>query len=135
MKISKHYHRLILIFLALCLGLLSSVQAEDEVTSVDDLVFPGDPPAHKVVYQFNSADWGYQEHVLFSVSAMLRKYGDNIHIVIVAIGPGIHRNAPGAGNFRSRARTNRGAVLQLPIGPRLLPVHLPDAQSASDPRT
>jgi hypothetical protein len=90
MKRPAHYHRIILTILVLFLGNLVSVHAEEEVTNVDDLIFPGDPPAHKVVYQFNSADWGYQEHVLFSVSAMLRKYGDNIHIVVVAIGPGIH---------------------------------------------
>ena len=43
-----------------------------------------------MVYQLNKADNEYQEHILFSAGAMLRKYGDNVHIVIVAIGPGIH---------------------------------------------
>ncbi len=47
-------------------------------------------PEHKVVYQFNKADPDYMEHVLFSVGALMRKYGDNIHIVVTAIGPGIH---------------------------------------------
>ncbi len=56
----------------------------------DELIFPGDEPAHKIVYQFNKADEAYQKAVLFSVGAMLRKYGDNIRIVVVAIGPGIH---------------------------------------------
>jgi len=28
--------------------------------------------------------------VLFSVGALLRKYGDDIHLVVTAIGPGIH---------------------------------------------
>jgi hypothetical protein len=68
--------------MAVCL----TAQAADDET----LHFPGDPPAHKVVYQFNKADEEYQQHVLFSVGAMLRKYGDSIHIVVVAIGPGIH---------------------------------------------
>ncbi len=54
------------------------------------LRFPGDPSDHKLVYQFNKADEAYQKAVLFSVGAMLRKYGDNIHIVVVAIGPGLH---------------------------------------------
>jgi len=58
--------------------------------TVDDLHFPGDEPDHKVVYQFNKADPDYQQHVLFSVGAMLRKYGDNIDITVVAFGPGIH---------------------------------------------
>jgi hypothetical protein len=64
---------------------LSSVLAQEE-----ELRFPGDEPEHKVVYQFNKADEAYQKSVLFSVGAMLRKYGDNIRIVVVGIGPGIH---------------------------------------------
>ena len=56
---------------------------------------PRDPdlfgePEHKLVYQLNKADNDYIEHILFSVGAMLRKYSDDIHIVVVAIGPGIH---------------------------------------------
>jgi intracellular sulfur oxidation DsrE/DsrF family protein len=47
-------------------------------------------PEHKLVYQFNKADLDYMEHVLFSIGAMVRKYGDNIHLVVTAIGPGIH---------------------------------------------
>ncbi len=47
-------------------------------------------PAHKLVYQFNKADVDYMEHVLFSVGALLRKYSDNIHLVVTAIGPGLH---------------------------------------------
>ncbi len=74
--------------LLLCLCLPGLVVAQDG--GVDDLIFPGDEPAHKVVYQFNKADEAYQKAVLFSVGAMLRKYGDNIRIVVVAIGPGIH---------------------------------------------
>ena len=47
-------------------------------------------PEHKLVYQLNKADPDYIEHILFSVGAMLRKYSDDIHMVVVAIGPGIH---------------------------------------------
>ncbi len=47
-------------------------------------------PEHKVVYQFNKADPHYMDSVLFSVGEMLRKHGDNIHVVVTAIGPGIH---------------------------------------------
>ena len=47
-------------------------------------------PEHKLVYQLNKADPDHIEHILFSVGAMLRKYGDDIHLVVVAIGPGIH---------------------------------------------
>lgn len=56
----------------------------------EELRFPGDPVDHKIVYQFNKADEAYHNAVLFSVGAMLRKYQDNIHIVVVGIGPGIH---------------------------------------------
>ena len=69
------------------LGAHGAAHAED---SVDELKFPGEEPDHKVVYQFNKPDQDYHEHVLFSVGAMLRKYGDNIHLVVTAIGPGIH---------------------------------------------
>lgn len=47
-------------------------------------------PKHKLVYQFNKAEPDYMEHILFSVGAMLRKYGDDIHLVVTAIGPGLH---------------------------------------------
>ncbi|MBL1275671.1 MAG: DsrE family protein [Ectothiorhodospiraceae bacterium] len=56
----------------------------------EELRFPGDPPEHKLVYQFNKSDEAYQKAVLFSVGAMVRKWGDNISIVVVGIGPGIH---------------------------------------------
>jgi uncharacterized protein len=56
----------------------------------ESMRFPGDPAENKVVYQFNKADEHYHNAVLFSVGAMLRKYGDNIEIVVVGIGPGIH---------------------------------------------
>ncbi len=50
----------------------------------------GDTTTHKVVYQLNKADTDYIDHILFSVSELLRKYGDNIEIVVTVIGPGIH---------------------------------------------
>lgn len=63
--------------------------AQQEKT-VEDLHFPGDEPEHKVVYQFNHAELGYQDHVIFSVGEILRKYGDNVKIVVVAFAEGIH---------------------------------------------
>ena len=47
-------------------------------------------PKHKLIYQFNKADPEYMESILFSAGEMLRKYGDDIHIVITVIGPGLH---------------------------------------------
>lgn len=48
------------------------------------------PPKHKVVYQFNKADADYHQHVTFSAGEMLRKYGDDVKVVVVCFGPGIH---------------------------------------------
>ena len=81
------YFLLTLLIALFCGATTGAVFASDEDEA---LRFPGDPPDHKVVYQFNKADEAYQKAVLFSVGAMLRKYGDNIHIVVVAIGPGLH---------------------------------------------
>ena len=56
---------------------------------VDDLHFPGDEPMHKIVYQLNKADIPTQEHILFSVGAVLRKYGDDVKIVVACFGEGL----------------------------------------------
>lgn len=50
----------------------------------------GDSVAHKLVYQCNKADADYLEHIMFSVGEMLRKYGDDIWLVVTAFGPGVH---------------------------------------------
>ena len=70
-------------------SLTKNAIAEDK-DSADELRFPDDPPEHSVVYQFNKADEDYHQHVLFSVGAVLRKYGDNVKIVVTCFGPGIH---------------------------------------------
>ncbi len=64
------------------------VSRKSQAASLDHDLFG--EAKHKVVYQFNKADPEYMEHVLFSVGALLRKYGDDIHLVVTAIGPGIH---------------------------------------------
>lgn len=46
--------------------------------------------AHQLVYQCNKADHEYIDHVLFSCGEMLRKYGDDIELVIAAFGPGLN---------------------------------------------
>ena len=73
--------------LVLCIFFLTCATP---VIAEETLRFPGDPTDHNVVYQFNKADQKYHDAVLFSVGEMLRKYGDNITIVVTAIGPGIH---------------------------------------------
>jgi uncharacterized protein len=50
----------------------------------------GDGPPHKVVYQINRAEPEYQEAILNSIGAMLKKYVDDVAIAVVVWGPGIH---------------------------------------------
>ncbi len=54
-----------------------------------DLTFPGQKAKHFVVYQLNQSAHDYQEHILSSVQALLRHYGDTVHIVVTCFGPGI----------------------------------------------
>ncbi|MDE2615622.1 MAG: DsrE family protein [Burkholderiales bacterium] len=49
-----------------------------------------DGPAHKIVYQLNRPEHEYQEAILNSVGAVLKKYVDDVAIAVVAWGPGIH---------------------------------------------
>jgi intracellular sulfur oxidation DsrE/DsrF family protein len=79
--------------LALVGGLMTApARAATEKTTSSDtkMRFPGDAPENFVVYQLNKADAEYHDHIVFSVGAMLRQYGDNIKIAVVAFGPGIH---------------------------------------------
>jgi len=73
-------------FLALTLALGS------QITLARDNDLLGEP-AHKLVYQLNKADAEYIDHILFSAGAMLRRYSDDIQIVITLIGPGVHLTA------------------------------------------
>jgi len=67
-----------------------AIATEHKSTPVSELHFPGDPTSHNVVYQFNHHDLTYQNAVLFSAGELLRKYNDDITIVISVFGPGIH---------------------------------------------
>ncbi len=49
-----------------------------------------DGPPHKIVYQLNRAEPDYQEAILNSIGAMLKKYVDDVAIAVVVWGPGIH---------------------------------------------
>ena len=49
-----------------------------------------DSSAHRIVYQCNKADPEYLGHILFSAGELLRKYSDDVEIVIAAFGPGLH---------------------------------------------
>ena len=73
-----------LLLAVLMLSLSGAVAAE----SVDRALLG--EPSHKVVYQLNKADPEYIDAILFSAGEMLRKYNDDIRIVITVIGPGLH---------------------------------------------
>ena len=45
---------------------------------------------HRLVYQCNKAEHDYLDHVLFSCGEMLRKYGDDIELVVTVLGPGLN---------------------------------------------
>ena len=45
---------------------------------------------HHIVYQLNKADPTHISHILFSAGEMLRKYGDDVEIVIAVFAEGIH---------------------------------------------
>lgn len=67
----------------------------------------GDKVSHKLVYQCNKADPEYLDHILFSTSAMLRKYGDDIWLVVTCFGPGLqilgkHPTRPISQDIRDR---------------------------------
>jgi len=48
-----------------------------------------DSSPHNIVYQCNKADTEYLQHILFSAGELLRRYGDDVQIVIAAFGPGL----------------------------------------------
>ena len=64
--------------------------------------------AHHIVYQCNKADPEYLQHILFSAGELLRRYGDDVQIVIAAFGPGLqllgkHPERPIPKELQSRA--------------------------------
>ena len=67
-------------------GLLVARSAQSEHA---EMRFP-DEATHRIVYQCNQADVDYLQHVLFSVGELVRKYGDDVQIVVSAFGPGLH---------------------------------------------
>lgn len=77
---------------AVALGASAGTANAHKVDSAEEKEerFPGDPPEHFIVYQFNESDHEYHQHVLGSVGAMIGKYEDNIDIVVACFGRGIH---------------------------------------------
>ncbi len=79
-------------FATMLAGAFAGRHATASTDNSDDgeLRFPGDPTEHNVVYQLNKSDAKYHDAILFSAGELLRKYNDNVTIVITAFGPGIH---------------------------------------------
>jgi intracellular sulfur oxidation DsrE/DsrF family protein len=72
------------------LGLLGGLVAAHQARAMHTETHLDDTTAHRIVYQCNKADPDYQQHILFSAGEMIRKYGDDIEVVIVAFAAGIH---------------------------------------------
>lgn len=86
---------LIVIISSVLLSPAVSYAAEDtasvaQTDEEEELIFPGEESNNKLVYHFNQGDESYQLAVLNTIRNMLRKYGDDIKIVVSAMGPGIH---------------------------------------------
>ena len=72
------------------IGLLGGLVAARQVHAHHTESHFDDASKHRIVYQCNNADPEYLQSVLFSAGELLRKYGDDIEIVIGVIGPGLH---------------------------------------------
>ena len=99
--------RLLLKSLGLFGGLFALGQARAHHT---DAHFE-DASAHRIVYQCNQADTDYLQSVLFSVGELLRKYGDDVEIVVAMIGPGLHLIAKEPGRPVSEELRQRASSL------------------------
>ncbi len=49
-----------------------------------------DDSSHHIVYQCNRADNAYFGSILFSAGELIRKYGDDVEVVVACFGPGLH---------------------------------------------
>jgi intracellular sulfur oxidation DsrE/DsrF family protein len=72
------------------IGLLGGLVAARQVQATHSETHLDDTTAHRIVYQCNKADPDYLQHILFSAGELLRKYEDDIEIVIATFGAGIH---------------------------------------------
>lgn len=84
MKLTKRRQFLSAFGLTALSATLSKAHAHHSETHFDD------KSAHRLVFQCNKADHDYIDQVLFSCGEMLRKYGDDIELVVAAFGPGLN---------------------------------------------
>ena len=72
------------------LGLLGGLFAISRVEASHTDTHWDDETAHNIVYQCNKADEEYLGAIMFSVGEMVRKYEDDIRVVVTAFGPGVN---------------------------------------------
>ena len=72
------------------IGLLGSYIASSHALAHHTDTHFEESSTHRIIYQLNKADPVYLQSVLFSVGELLRKYGDDVEIIIAVIGPGLH---------------------------------------------
>ena len=72
------------------IGLLGGLVAARQVQAHHTESHFGDTSEHRIVYQCNKADPEYLQHVLFSAGELIRKYGDDVEIIVGVFGPGLH---------------------------------------------
>jgi intracellular sulfur oxidation DsrE/DsrF family protein len=72
------------------IGLLGGLVAARQVQASHTESHFDDTAEHRIVYQCNKADPEYLQHVLFSAGELIRKYGDDVEVVVGVFGPGLH---------------------------------------------
>jgi len=72
------------------LGLLGGLVVARQVQAHHTESHFDDASKHRIIYQCNKADPEYLQSVLFSAGELLRKYGDDVEIVIGVMGPELH---------------------------------------------
>ena len=72
------------------IGLLGGLVVARQVQAHHTESHLDDAAEHRIVYQCNQADPEYLQHVLFSAGELLRKYSDDVEIVIGVFGQGLH---------------------------------------------
>lgn len=107
MKPFNSFRRKFLSALGLASGaaIIGKAQAHHTITHFED------DSKHHVVYQLNKADNQYISSILFSAGELLRKYGDDVEIVIVCIGPGLHLLGKEPGRPIDKIHQERAASL------------------------
>jgi intracellular sulfur oxidation DsrE/DsrF family protein len=72
------------------IGVLGGIFAIRQVHATHTDTHFEEETEHNIVYQCNKIDPDYLEHIMFSVGEMVRKYGDDIQVIVTAFGPGLH---------------------------------------------